>query len=135
LSKVSDSSKRRSIHVDGFSHGANPIPAASRVGNVVITGGIAGQDPATEKVPDDPAAQVAFAFTQMGRILAAAGASPENIVKVECAVKDFALRDAINKEWLKMFPDEHSRPARHVTKYDHFGGNVQIQLTATAVIA
>jgi hypothetical protein len=34
-----------------------------------------------------------------------------------------------------MFPDEHSRPARHVTKYDNFGGNVQIQLTATAVIA
>lgn len=127
--------KRRSIHVDGFSHGPNPIPAASRVGNVVITGGIAGQDPATSKTPDDPAQQVAFAFLQMKRILAAAGATPEDIVKVEVVVKDFALRDAINKEWLAMFPDEHSRPARHVVKYDHFGGNVQIQLTATAVVA
>ncbi len=132
---MSDSSKRRSIHVDGFSHGANPIPAASRVGNVVITGGIAGQDPATTKVPDDAAEQVKFAFVQLGRILAAAGASPEDLVKVDVVVKDFALRDAVNKEWLVMFPDEHSRPARHVTKYDHFGGNVQIQLTGYAVIA
>jgi enamine deaminase RidA (YjgF/YER057c/UK114 family) len=130
---VSDS-KRHSIHVDGFSHGANPIPAASRVGNVVITGGIAGQDPATTKTPDDAGEQVRLAFLQMKRILEAAGAKPDDIVKVDVAVKDFALRDAINKEWLAMFPDEHSRPARHVTKYDHFGGNVQIQLTATAVL-
>jgi enamine deaminase RidA (YjgF/YER057c/UK114 family) len=127
-------SKRHSYHVEGFSHGPNPIPAASRVNNVIITGGIAGQDPASAKVPDDPKAQVEFAFVQMKRILAAAGATPEDIVKVDVAVKDFALRDAINVEWLKMFPDEHSRPARHVTKYDHFGGNVQIQLTATAVV-
>jgi len=127
-------SKRQSIHVDGFSHGPNPIPAASRVRNVVITGGIAGQDPATSKTPDDPTAQVGFAFLQMKRILAAAGATPEDIVKVDVVVKDFGLRDAINVEWLKMFPDEHSRPARHVVKYDHFGGNIQIQLTATAVV-
>ena len=127
-------SKRHSYHIDGFSHGPNPIPAVSRVGNVVITGGIAGQDPATTKTPDDPTAQVQFAFLQMGRILEAAGATTEDIVKVDVVVKDFALREAVNVEWLKMFPDEHSRPARHVTKYDHFGGNVQIQLTATAVV-
>lgn len=132
---MSGSSKRQSIHVDGFSHGPNPIPAASKVGNVVITGGIAGQDPATSKTPDDPTAQVGFAFLQMRRIIEAAGGTTENIVKIEVVVKDFNLRDAINVEWLKMFPDEHSRPARHVVKYDHFGGNVQIQLTATAVLA
>ena len=46
-------SNRKSIEVEGFSHGANPIPAASRVGNIVMTGGISGQDPVTGKVPED----------------------------------------------------------------------------------
>jgi len=30
-------SNRKSIEVEGFSHGANPIPAASRVGKIVMT--------------------------------------------------------------------------------------------------
>jgi enamine deaminase RidA (YjgF/YER057c/UK114 family) len=126
--------KRTSIEVEGFSHGANPIPAASRVGNVVMTGGINGQDPATGKVPDDQSAQVALAFANLAKIIAAAGATMESIVKLSISVKTFELRDEINVQWLKYFPDEHSRPARHVTKYDGFGGAVALQLEAYAVI-
>lgn len=126
--------KRTSIEVEGFSHAGNPIPAASRVGNVVMTGGISGQDPATGKVPDDAIAQVALAFANLEKIITAAGASVEDIVKVSVAVKTFELRAEINVQWLKMFPDEHSRPARHVTKYDNFGGSTAIQLEAYAVI-
>jgi 2-iminobutanoate/2-iminopropanoate deaminase len=126
--------KRTSIEVEGFSHGANPIPAASRVGNVVMTGGINGQDPATGKVPDDQSAQVALAFANLAKILTAAGASMEGVVKLSVSVRTFELRDAINEQWLKYFPDEHSRPARHVTKYDNFGAGVALQLEAYAVI-
>ena len=125
---------RNSIEVEGFSHGGNPIPAASRVGNVIMSGGISGQDPATGKVVEDPKAQVALAFANMEKIVKAAGGSTENIVKVAISVKSFELRDEINVQWLKMFPDEHSRPARHVTKYDNFGGATAIQLEAYAVI-
>jgi 2-iminobutanoate/2-iminopropanoate deaminase len=127
-------SNRKSIEVEGFSHGANPIPAASRVGNVVMTGGINGQDPATGKVPDDAKAQVALAFANLEKIIKGAGASLDDVVKVGVAVKSFDLRDEINVQWLKYFPDEHSRPARHVTRYDAFGGAVAIQLEATAVV-
>ena len=42
--------KRRSIVIEGFAHGAQPIPAASRVGNIVMTGGVHGIDPATGKL-------------------------------------------------------------------------------------
>jgi 2-iminobutanoate/2-iminopropanoate deaminase len=125
---------RKSIEVEGFSHAGNPIPAASRVGNVVMTGGISGQDPATGKVPDDMVAQVALAFANMEKIIVAAGGTTDNIVKVAVAVKSFELRAEINVQWLKMFPDEHSRPARHVTKYDNFGGTTALQLEAYAVI-
>ncbi len=127
-------SMRRSIEVENFSHGGNPIPAASRVGNVVMTGGVAGSDPATGVVPDDPQLQVAHAFANVKRILAAAGARPEDIVKLSISVRSFDLRPAINEQWVSMFPDEHSRPARHVTRYDYFNGAVAIQCEAYAVI-
>ena len=99
-----------------------------------MTGGINGQDPATGNVPEDPAAQVAFAFANLEKIITASGASMDSIVKLAVSVKTFDLRDEINTQWLKYFPDEHSRPARHVTKYDNFGGAVLLQLEAYAVI-
>ncbi|MDB5027621.1 MAG: RidA family protein [Candidatus Eremiobacteraeota bacterium] len=125
---------RRSIEVDGFGHGANPIPAASRVGNVVMTGGISGADPATGVIPEDRQLQVAHAFENLRRILEAAGAGPDDVVKVSVTVRAFDLRPWINEQWLAMFPDEHSRPARHVSRYDHFSGEMAIQLEAYAVI-
>ena len=41
--------KRQSIEIEGFAH-KNPIPAASRLGNMLMTGIITGMDPATGKV-------------------------------------------------------------------------------------
>ena len=125
---------RRSIEVANFGHGANPIPAACRVGNVVMTGGISGSDPATGTLPSDPAQQAAHAFANLRRILAAAGAGPGDVVKLAVSVRSFELRAAINEHWVAMFPDEHSRPARHVSRYDHFGGEMAIQLEAYAVV-
>ena len=85
-------SNRKSIEVEGFKHADNPIPAASRVGNVVMTGGINGTDPKTGKVPEDQVAQVALAFTNLERILKEAGASMDDLVKVSVSVKTLALR-------------------------------------------
>jgi 2-iminobutanoate/2-iminopropanoate deaminase len=127
-------SNRKSIEVEGFSHAGNPIPAASRVGNTVMTGGISGQDPVTGKVPEDPKAQVAIAFANLEKIITASGATLGDIVKVGVILKSFDLREEVNVHWVKMFPDEHSRPARHTMRYDHFGGNTAIQLEATAVV-
>ncbi len=67
-------------------------------------------------------------------VAAAVPARAEDVVKVGVVVKSLALRDEINVQWLKHFPDEHSRPARHTTQYDHFAGTTAIQLEATAVI-
>jgi len=124
---------RCSIEVEHFAHGPNPIPAACRVGDVIMTGGIAGSDPATGVVPDDARAQVAHAFANLRRILAAANATADDVVKVSITVRTFDLRATINEEWIAMFPDAASRPARHVTRYDHFGANVALQLEAFAV--
>lgn len=104
--------KRASIYVEGFSH-KNPIPAACRVGNMVYSGSIQGTDPATGKYGADVDAQATLMFAHVRRIVEAAGGSPENIVKMTVWLRDRSNREPVNREWLKMFPDPHSRPARH----------------------
>ena len=44
----------------------------------------------------------------------AAGGGTEHIVKINFFVKDpTSQREALNAEWIKMFLDPNSRPARH----------------------
>jgi 2-iminobutanoate/2-iminopropanoate deaminase len=127
------SQKRRSIYAKGASH-ANPIPSASRIGNIVLTGGIYGTDPATGKVPDAPEEQVKHVFANLRELVNEAGATPDDIIKIAFSVKSLSIRDAINKEWVAMFPDAESRPARHVLQYDYLSGNQLLGCEAYLVI-
>ena len=105
--------KRQSINFPGFSH-VNPIPNASRIGNIMMSSVISGRDPATNEMPDDMAAQVVNIFSHIRSAMAAAGGTPEDIIKITFWVRDPGTgRAALNGEWEKMFPDENSRPARH----------------------
>lgn len=123
---------RKSIEVEGFSHGQLPIPAASRVGNIVATGGIPGMDLQTRQFPPDAETQVANAFALLRKIMLAAGTSVDNVVKVTVFVKDPAVREFVNREWVAMFPDAHSRPARHTLNYA-LAEPMLVQLEALAV--
>lgn len=112
-------SVRRSIHVAGFSH-VNPIPAGCRFGNFLITGAITGLDTTTGKMGATLDEQCANIFGHMREIVTQAGGGPEHIVKVtvwhDGTLSETASRSVLNREWLKMFPDENSRPARHTIK-------------------
>ncbi|MFO1115415.1 MAG: RidA family protein [Beijerinckiaceae bacterium] len=125
---------RRSIEVEGFSHGGQPIPAASRVGNIVMTGGVYGLDPETGKIPDDVEKQAELMFFNLKRIMAAAGASMDRVVKMTVYVKVPEGRPAVNRQWLAAFPDAASRPARHTFQNDHLPANMLVQCDATAVL-
>jgi len=125
--------ERTSIIVDGFSHGGLPIPAASRVGNIVMTGGISGIDPATGKLPDEVTRQAELMFFNLSRILQAAGASMDTLVKMTVWVKVPEARQALNEQWLLAFPNERSRPARHTLQNDHLPANMLIQCDAFAL--
>lgn len=126
-------SNRESFDVEGLGHG-NPIPAASRIGNIVATGGISGMDRKTGKVPIVVEAQCANMFANLRTILAAAGATPEDVIRVSVWIKRPEIRTEVNKHWVAMFPDPHSRPARHTMFYDHFLGDAVVQCEAWAVI-
>jgi len=126
-------SKRKSFEVEGLGH-ANPIPAVSRIGNLVVTGGVPGTDTSTGKMPEDAAAQCANMFANLRKILAAAGATPEDVIRVTVWIARPEIRAEVNKHWVVMFPDPGSRPARHTMFYDHFTSPMVVQCEAWAVI-
>jgi len=105
--------KRQSIEIPTFRH-ANPIPGASRIGNIMMSSVISGRDPDGKTMPEDLAGQIVNVFTHIRAAVEAAGGTPDNILRITFYVKDPATgRAALNEEWVKMFPDENARPARH----------------------
>jgi 2-iminobutanoate/2-iminopropanoate deaminase len=125
--------KRRSIEVPGVKH-LNPIPAASRRGPFVVSGAISGADPADGVVPADLDTQCPQMFDNVRRLIEAAGGTPEDVVKMTVWIADRALRPTLNKYWVEMFPDPHSRPARHTLAHADFAPPMQIQCDMLAVI-
>lgn len=127
-------SSRRSIEIPGLSHGDNPIPAGSRIGPLFMSGGIAGLEQHTGKLAADVEAQCAAMFTNVQRLIEAAGGTTGHIVKMTIWVKDRGVRTLINRHWLTMFPDPASRPVRHVLLYADLPGAMQMQCDVTAFI-
>jgi enamine deaminase RidA (YjgF/YER057c/UK114 family) len=127
--------KAKSINIEGFNHGQQPIPAASRVGPLLMTGGVYGLDPASGTVPDDVAEQARLMFANLARILSAGGGDLGSIARMTVYVKVPEARAAVNVEWLKAFPDSEARPARHTLVNEGLPGNMLVQCDATAWIA
>jgi enamine deaminase RidA (YjgF/YER057c/UK114 family) len=126
---------RRSIEIEGFGHGAQPIPAASRVGPLVMTGGVHGFDARIGAIPDDVNEQARLMFENLTRLLVAAGGDLGCVARMTVYVKAPEARAAVNAEWLKAFPDPHSRPARHTIVYEHLPGKMLVQCDATAFVS
>ena len=122
--------RRRVLEVPGVTHDA-PIPMGVRLGQLIVSSGIAGKDPSTGELPADPARQTELMFRNVRTLLEAGEAGIGDIARMTVYVKDIAYREHVNREWLKMFPDEHDRPARHTLVYDLRGGMlVQCELVA-----
>jgi 2-iminobutanoate/2-iminopropanoate deaminase len=124
---------RRSIDVPGAKH-VNPIPSACRRGPFLVSGAISGTDPETGVVPPELDLQCRFMFENVRRILDAAGGSPDDIVKMTVWITDRSLRDVLNRHWVAIFPDPHSRPARHTQTSRDLNPPMQIQCDLFAVL-
>jgi 2-iminobutanoate/2-iminopropanoate deaminase len=123
--------RRRSIDIEGASHNA-PIPMGCRIDNIVYSSGIMGTDPATGTVAESGPDQVRYAFENLKKFLDAAGVTTDDVIRMTVLLGDNSLRGAINEEWLKMFPDEESRPARHAMNLE-LAGTMLVQLEVIAV--
>ncbi len=122
---------RRSIHLGEIAH-QSPIPNASRIGNIIVSGLIRGFDPATSKLATTLEAQCKYMFLHMRRTVEAGGATVDDIIKVTVWVKELQ-RELVNEQWVRMFPDPSSRPARQIMEVPMEAG-VLIQCDFMAVI-
>lgn len=103
---------RRSIDIESFAH-ENPIPVATRMGPLLVSGVIPAFDPGTRNLPPAIEDQIANLFTHIGNALAAAGATWDHVAKITFFANDPEARAKINPLWVEKFPDPESRPSRH----------------------
>ena len=125
--------QRTSIYVNGFSH-KNPIPAGCRIGPLLESGSIQGNDPSTGKPAETIEAQCLYMLENVRKIVMAGGGRTQDIVKVTVWMKDRSLRSALNVPWLEMFPDPASRPARHAISAPDLDMGKLIECSFTAWI-
>ncbi|MEK7335792.1 MAG: RidA family protein [Candidatus Binatota bacterium] len=123
--------KRETIHTLKAASHKNPIPQAVKIGNILFTSAITGQDPNTLSIPEDPRQQIFQAFENLKAIVEAAGATLDNVGKVNVWLRDFKLRDVVNEAWVKYFPGD--KPAR-MTLQTGLLPEASIELDAVAVL-
>ena len=115
----SDVTKRRSVEIEGLSHLAS-IPVATRIGPLLISSVIGSFNPGTREIPESTADQVANIYAHTAKILAAAGATWDDVAKMEFWAPSNSVRAEIDAIWVQHFPDADARPARHI----HIEGTV-----------
>ena len=124
-------SDRRSIRAADIPEHKNPIPAATRIGNLVFSSAVGGEDPQSHDLPDDSETQIANTFRTIAAIMRESGGSVADIGKVSVYLADMDDRKLVNPHWLEMFPDEASRPVRHTSaKKLPAGRRIQVEFIA-----
>lgn len=125
---------RKAISVPGLGHGDQPIPLAvtvtGAIGGLLVTGGVSGRDPKTGEIPKDVADEVTQAFANLRAILDEAECTEQSVAKVTVYTTDRSIREHVNREWVAMFPDPESRPARHTLVHQLPGMRIQLECLA-----
>ena len=122
--------RRENFNISGGGHRA-PIPLGSKVGNMLYSSAIGGGRPAEGAPPLTIAEQAHTMFQNVKTLVEMAGGTIEDIVHVQLLLKDRGDRAEIDKEWIKMWPDENNRPARHATQVElGVGGDMQCEIVA-----
>lgn len=111
----------------------NPIPSCVKLGNLILPSVISGRSGLPDGASLSPEEEIERAFQRMKTIVQAAGGSLNGIGKITVYLKEFKHREFVNKSWLKMFPDESNRPARHVIPLD-LPGKAIVQLDVIASV-
>ena len=103
---------RESIEIEGLSH-LTAIPVATKIGPLVVSSVIAPFKPGTREHAPDAAGQIEQIFLSVDKMLKAAGATWEDVAKMNFWLTDAADRPALEPIWTKYFPNEKSRASRH----------------------
>lgn len=111
-----------------------PVPQAVEAGGWIYVSALFGADPATHVIPPDARAEAERLFANLAAILAAAGASLTDVVRVGIVMRELQRdRPVFNQVWAEQF-GEH-RPARSAIEASDFGRsgeNARFMAEATA---
>ncbi len=116
--------------------GQNPmLPGAVRAGGLVHTSGIVSPSAmaalgTTETVPG--AQQTAEAFDELVRVLADAGAGPEDVVKLDVFLASRTMFDVLNARFRTVWPEPG--PARTTLVAELVDPSILVELQAVAVV-
>jgi len=122
---------RREIMVDGLAPPISHYAHAVIAGDALYVSGIVPVGADGEVVGEDVVAQARQVFEIMGRVLAAAGASPADVVKVTIYLLDVDDRPKINPLRQEFFGD--SRPASTLVEVSRLaveGARLEIEAIA-----
>lgn len=125
--------KRQSIQVPGRGRVHSPVPEGIRVGDFIFSSLLGPVGPEREQganVDED----AGLLLQRIRDLVVAGGGRLEDIVDVSVYVFDDNDREAINREWLKMFPDPNDRPARHILNVSPHGTHWQFAAQFTAIL-
>jgi 2-iminobutanoate/2-iminopropanoate deaminase len=117
------------INIKGLEH-PEQSPMACRIGPLLCSGAIHGRDPDSGTLPADADTQAKNAFSNMRRVLAAAGMGVDDVAKLTIYIADDRHRDAALKHWALTFPDPGRRPARRTLTAPIHAGVVQVEIIA-----
>jgi 2-iminobutanoate/2-iminopropanoate deaminase len=110
----------RIIHTDDAPSHVGPVPQAVEAGGWIHVSALFGADPRERAIPGDARAEAEQLFDNLAAILAAAGASLTDVVRVGIVMRDLQRdRPIFNEVWAERF-GEH-RPARSAIESSAFG--------------
>jgi enamine deaminase RidA (YjgF/YER057c/UK114 family) len=125
--------KRQVIQVPGRDRVHSPVPEGISVGDFIFSS-LLGPSGANREEGANAAEDAGLLFQRIRELVVAGGGRPEDIVNVAVYVFDDNDREAINQEWLKMFPNPDDRPARHILNVSPHGTHWRFAAHFTAVL-
>ena len=124
---------RQSIHSDSAPAAIGPYSQAVRSGDTLYLSGQIPLDPATgELVAGDIGAQAARVFENLKAVLAAGGASFDDVVRVAVYMPDLGNFGAVNEVMKKYFREPY--PARSTIGVAALPRGAAVEVDAIAVV-
>lgn len=125
---------RQPVHSDAAPKAIGPYSQAVRSGNTLYLSGQIPLDPATgEVVPGDVAAQAVQVFENLKSVLAAGGATFDDVVRVGIYMPDLGNFGAVNEVMARYFSAPY--PARATIGVASLPRGVDVEIDVIAVTA
>ena len=119
------------IHTEQAPAAVGPYSQAVRTGNLLLTSGQLGLDPATGTLPEGVAAQAKQSLENIGAILAEAGFALTDVIKTTVFIRNMDDFGKVNSIYATYFGDH--KPARSCVEVSALpkGGLVEIEAIAS----